>query len=73
MFWKNPAFYIRYLHTQQTFQRCFNVVFWLMRLRDVGQRQINEKQRCVFQRWNLQRRTTLNQHCVFQRRVLQPF
>ena len=26
--------------SQQTFQRCFNVVFWLMRLRDVGQRQI---------------------------------
>ena len=27
--------------TQQAFQRCFNVVFWLMRRRDVGQRQIN--------------------------------
>ena len=27
--------------SQQTFQRCFNVVFWLMRLRDAGQRQIN--------------------------------
>ena len=27
--------------TQQTFQRCFNVVLWLMRRRDVGQRQIN--------------------------------
>ena len=27
--------------SQQTFQRCFNVVFWLMRRRDVGQRQIN--------------------------------
>ena len=27
--------------SQQTFQRCFNVVFWLMRCRDVGQRQIN--------------------------------
>ena len=25
------------------------------------------KQRCVFQRWNLQHRTTLNQCCVFQR------
>ena len=25
------------------------------------------KQRCVFQRWNLQRRTTSNQRCVFQR------
>ena len=24
-----------------TFQRCFNVVFWLMRRRDVGQHQIN--------------------------------
>ena len=24
------------------------------------------KQRCVFQRWNLQRQTTSNQHCVFQ-------
>ena len=24
------------------------------------------KQRCVFQRWNLQRRPTLNQCCVFQ-------
>ena len=29
------------LISQQTFQRCFNVVFWLMRRRDVGQRQIN--------------------------------
>ena len=25
----------------QTFQRCFNVVFWLIQRRDVGQRQIN--------------------------------
>ena len=41
--------------TLQTFQRCFNVDFWLIRRRDVGQR------------WNLQRRTTLNQCCVFQR------
>ena len=27
--------------TQQTFQRCFNVVFWLIRCRDVGQRKTN--------------------------------
>ena len=27
--------------SKQTFQRCFNVVFWLMRRRDVGQHQIN--------------------------------
>ena len=27
--------------TQHIFQRCFNVVFWLMRRHDVGQRQIN--------------------------------
>ena len=26
---------------QQTFQRCFNVVFWLIRRRDVGKLQIN--------------------------------
>ena len=26
---------------QQTFQRCFNVVFWLTRRRNVGKRQIN--------------------------------
>ena len=26
--------------SQRTFQRCFNVVFWLMRRRDVGQRQV---------------------------------
>ena len=26
---------------QQTFQRCFNVAFWLIRRRDVGKRQIN--------------------------------
>ena len=26
---------------QQTFQRCFNVAFWLMRHRDMGQRQTN--------------------------------
>ena len=26
---------------QQTFQRCFNVVFWLIRRRNVGKRQIN--------------------------------
>ena len=30
-----------HISTQQTFQRCFNVVFWLMRGREVGQRQIN--------------------------------
>ena len=30
-----------YVTTQQTFQRCFNVVFWLTPRRDVGQRQIN--------------------------------
>ena len=28
-------------YTQQTFQRCFNVVFWLTRRCDVGQCQIN--------------------------------
>ena len=28
-------------NSQQTFQRCFNVAFWLTRRRDVGQRQIN--------------------------------
>ena len=28
-------------YTKQTFQRCFNVVFWLIRRRDVGQRRIN--------------------------------
>ena len=27
--------------TQQIFHRCFNVVFWLVQRRDVGQRQIN--------------------------------
>ena len=27
--------------TQKTFQHCFNVVFWLMGRRDMGQRQIN--------------------------------
>ena len=26
---------------QQIFQRCFNVVFWLIRRRNVGKRQIN--------------------------------
>ena len=30
-----------YVTTQQTFQCCFNVVFWLTPRRDVGQRQIN--------------------------------
>ena len=34
--------------TQQTFQRSFNVVFWLMWRRDVGQRQINvETTSCI--------------------------
>ena len=28
-------------HAQQTFEHCFNFVFWLIRRRDVGQRQIN--------------------------------
>ena len=32
---------IHFVWTHQTFQRCFNVIFWLMRRRDVGQRQIN--------------------------------
>ena len=27
--------------SQQTFQRCFNIDFWLIRRRDVGQLQIN--------------------------------
>ena len=27
--------------TKQTFQRCFNLVFWLIRCRDVGQRKTN--------------------------------
>ena len=30
-----------FANTQQTFQCCFHVVFWLIRSRDVGQRQIN--------------------------------
>ena len=29
------------LETQQAFQHCFNVVFWLIRCRDVGQPQVN--------------------------------
>ena len=33
--------------SQQTFQRRFNVVFWLMRRRDVGQRQINVETLCI--------------------------
>ena len=32
---------IHFVWAHQTFQRCFNVIFWLMRRRDVGQRQIN--------------------------------
>ena len=36
------------ISTQQTFQRCFNVVFWLIGRRDVGQRQINvETMLCI--------------------------
>ena len=33
--------FLKNLNTQQTFQRSFNVVFWLTRRRNVGQRQIN--------------------------------
>ena len=36
-----PKQMLQRLPTQQTFQRCFNVFFWLTRRRDVGQRQIN--------------------------------
>ena len=32
---------LRILTAQQTFQRCFYVLFWWMQRRDVGQRQIN--------------------------------
>ena len=35
-----PCFFLLEV-TQQTFQRCFNVVFWLIRRRDLGQRQFN--------------------------------
>ena len=43
--------------TQQKFQRCFNVVFWLIQRRDVEQRQINvETTLCIsaleFTTWN---------------------
>ena len=49
--------------SQQTFQRFFNIVFWLMRRRDVGQCQINvETTLCI---------STLKQRCHFQRRVFQ--
>ena len=50
--------------TQQTFRRCFNVAFWLMRRRDVGQRPINvETTLCI----STLEFTTSNQRCVFQR------
>ena len=36
------------IQTQQSFQRCFKVAFWLIRRRDVGQRQINvETMLCI--------------------------
>ena len=35
------AFYFILKAPQKTFQHCFNLVFWLMGRRDVGQRQIN--------------------------------
>ena len=39
---------LRIFLAQQTFQRCFNVVFWLVRRRSVGQRQINvETTSCI--------------------------
>ena len=37
--WKQVGIWINF--SQQTFQRCFNVVFCLIRRRNVGQRQIN--------------------------------
>ena len=43
--WKFSTFHITVrgslIPSQQTFQRCFNVVFCLIQRRDVGQRQIN--------------------------------
>ena len=33
--------YAKNSQLSKTFQRCFNVVFWLIQRRDVGQRQIN--------------------------------
>ena len=47
--------YFREVSTQQTFQRCFNVIFWLIRLATWENVKSTLKQRCVFQRWNLQR------------------
>ena len=50
--------------TLETFQRCFDFVFSLIRRRDVGQRQINfETTLCI----STLEFTTSNQFCVFQR------
>ena len=58
---------VRILTSQQTFQCWFNVVFWLYNIATWDNVKSTLKQRCVFQRWNLQRRTKSNQRCVFQR------
>ena len=57
---------VRILTSQQTFQRWFNVVFWLYNIATWDNVKSTLKQRCGFQHWNLQRRTQSNQRCVFQ-------
>ena len=56
--------YLLQVRTQQTFQYRFNVVFWLMRRCDLGQRQINVETTLYISTLEF---TTSNQRCVFQR------
>ena len=66
-FTKLCSLLVTFLNTQQTFQRCHNVVVeWY----DVTTSNIVKptfNQRFVCQRWNLQRWTTSNQLCLCQR------
>ena len=50
---------------RQIFQRWFNISFRLIGRCNVGQRQINMKQRCAHQHWNSGPWTTSSRRCLF--------
>ena len=55
--------------TQQTFQCCFNIVFWLYKRCDVGQRQINVEATLLISTLEFTPSNKVEQRCHFQRQV----
>ena len=57
--------------SQRTFQRQFDVIFRWYDAATQHNVKSTLKQRCIRQRWNLQRSTTFKRRCVFQRWIEQ--